>query len=536
MSKCKSYWKKPKSEYRGADVEKLLHDYLIHVDYHDYAENEFVAILRLCAMSGDFSKMNKSLHSASNRILNILKSFQSFKVGKKNIQCSEVIQDHAFFLFTRKTRITEAVLKLVVSNFNLNQKKSKYIQGILQLCQEGLFRNACLMAMILGISDKFHIKHFCIPMVLTNNSKQNLNLQTLLSRDGYLLNSKKAAEEMVSFLDKLSHNHRPQLVQIYDFYPNIKEEDRNYKLNYQIEKTIKTLANKWKLSTDLYPFSIKRKTLEPMYHWTKECLKGAIPLVNYRELLEDIVGEDLNLKEHADRMLKECEKKTLENESNPSKNETYFELPIPKENIYFVNSRELFTEFMNKLESSDDKFVGLDTESHVSNNKVCLLQISLSTEIFLLDWDLLLNILDKSGFDRFNATLFQKKIVVGFAVVDDVRNLAKSSPKMEESKKMKKNVIDLLNVKTEVLKLLDIDSNHKGLSGFCKSVLGLPLCKDEQIGNWSRRPLRQSQIVYAALDAWICPHILSTLQTKAEEQDKTDKFNHLIYGAKRREN
>jgi len=138
----------------------LLHDYLIHVDYHDYAENEFVAILRLCAMSGDFSKMNKSLHSASNRILNILKSFQSFKVGKKNIQCSEVIQDQAFFLFTRKTRITEAVLKLVVSNFNLSQKKSKYIQGILQLCQEGLFRNACLMAMILGISDKFSYQTF----------------------------------------------------------------------------------------------------------------------------------------------------------------------------------------------------------------------------------------------------------------------------------------------------------------------------------------------------------------------------------------
>ena len=76
--------------------------------------------------------------------------------------------------------------------------------------------------------------------------------------------------------------------------------------------------------------------------------------------------------------------------------------------------------------------------------------------------------------------------------------------------------------------MLGIDTDHRGLSGLCKSVLGQPLCKDEQIGNWSRRPLRASQVVYAALDAWICPHILLTLRSKAEAINKTDKFNKLI--------
>ena len=81
--------------------------------------------------------------------------------------------------------------------------------------------------------------------------------------------------------------------------------------------------------------------------------------------------------------------------------------------------------------------------------------------------------------------------------------------------------------------MLAMDTDHRGLSGLCKSVLGQPLCKDEQIGIWSKRPLRESQIVYAALDAWICPHILSTLQSKAQELNKTDMFNKLIYGAKK---
>jgi hypothetical protein len=42
----------------------------------------------------------------------------------------------------------------------------------------------------------------------------------------------------------------------------------------------------------------------------------------------------------------------------------------------------------------------------------------------------------------------------------------------------------------------------KGLSKLCASCLGRPLCKIWQMSNWGRRPLRDDQIVYAALDAY----------------------------------
>jgi len=51
-----------------------------------------------------------------------------------------------------------------------------------------------------------------------------------------------------------------------------------------------------------------------------------------------------------------------------------------------------------------------------------------------------------------------------------------------------------------------------GLSGLTASVLGRPLQKAEQISDWARRPLRSSQLTYAALDAFVGLEIFITVQ------------------------
>ena len=56
------------------------------------------------------------------------------------------------------------------------------------------------------------------------------------------------------------------------------------------------------------------------------------------------------------------------------------------------------------------------------------------------------------------------------------------------------------------------NSRKKGLSRLCVAVLGKPLSKIETQANWLKRPLRNSQIYYAGLDAYV----LIQLYTKLE--------------------
>ena len=80
-------------------------------------------------------------------------------------------------------------------------------------------------------------------------------------------------------------------------------------------------------------------------------------------------------------------------------------------------------------------------------------------------------------------------------------------------------------------------SKERGLSGLTERILGSPLDKNEQISDWSKRPLKSTQINYAALDAYCLIEIYDHLYEAANDnQSNMDKFHKLEQSLTKNEN
>lgn len=71
-------------------------------------------------------------------------------------------------------------------------------------------------------------------------------------------------------------------------------------------------------------------------------------------------------------------------------------------------------------------------------------------------------------------------------------------------------------------------SENRGLSGFVESLFGLPLDKRDQISHWDKRPLSESQTLYAALDAFVLLDLYKQILTLAETRGQTDHVLKVI--------
>ncbi|RCN43410.1 hypothetical protein ANCCAN_10601 [Ancylostoma caninum] len=231
-------------------------------------------------------------------------------------------------------------------------------------------------------------------------------------------------------------------------------------------------------------------------------------------------------------------------------------------NIIFVHTAadlHLLSVELKRLRDKDPTsplIVGLDAEwsAYVANSRATILQLSLRDRIFIIDlenrvelpasalrefFDLLF--LDKGilklGF-QFNEDLVQMRAAVPHCralfepenVVCVGRMVAELLERTEKLKDCDVVLNEVLppapksdeveqpeNTEDEVENPVDTNSSqpkspqgesvmqrtvNRGLSYMCERVLGRPLDKTEQCSVWDRRPLRSSQLRYAAMDAY----------------------------------
>jgi hypothetical protein len=147
-----------------------------------------------------------------------------------------------------------------------------------------------------------------------------------------------------------------------------------------------------------------------------------------------------------------------------------------------------------------ERVVAFDSEWFTAadgTTRVSTLQLAVQDSAWVVDL-----VLEDTSYQQALQKLvdhwFNSKIMLGFALKRDLHKLSEWSG----SKVSDTNCLDLQL-------LWNNQKSPPGLAACVYECSGKPLSKLEQCSDWSRRPLSESQLAYAGLDAAILPYLLA---------------------------
>ena len=187
--------------------------------------------------------------------------------------------------------------------------------------------------------------------------------------------------------------------------------------------------------------------------------------------------------------------------------------PVPRESgpqVHWITSDQELPSLCSELRR--EPFIGLDVETMIQNRTLCLIQIAASSGTYILD---ALELADLSPL---------ADVLEDAAVVKVIHNATFERSVLKRYGLSINGVVDTLHVSRRV-RGAKIPGGHS-LKIVCERELGLTLDKSEQVSDWSRRPLSDRQLAYAALDA----EVLLRLYTHFGRPAPADGENLSLWG------
>ena len=153
-------------------------------------------------------------------------------------------------------------------------------------------------------------------------------------------------------------------------------------------------------------------------------------------------------------------------------------------------------------EIREHKVIGFDTETKPSFTKgefhhISLIQLAIPEKVFLFR-------INHSGFTEPLQELFADPEIlkVGVGLRDDILGLQKLAPFNEAGFTELHDYVKDLGVR------------NTGLRKLAAILMAVRISKGQQTSNWENHTLTDSQIRYAATDAWICLEMYNLLDAK----------------------
>ncbi|NXM76407.1 MUT7 Exonuclease, partial [Serilophus lunatus] len=449
------------------------------------------------------------------------------------------------------------LLDPLISIYQLHTADRNYLlEHVSHLHLKGDYKEVAVLSIKLKLQPDQDVEKMCTPLLLQD--KANVV-------EDYVREYPELQSKLLQVLDtwcEPGFNIR-DITRPYQGLSTYKPEKFNRKT---LSKLVFRLLDRFNLDPALCPNAINQRHLKTLnYLFYKRFVEKTMTEENWADHIQNTVGENRCLQGHLVRLLlRHCERRaaarwarhcgvptdllphglaeelrelhiperveeaTKTDNYGDSKKKDYYQLPIPRENIHFLQTWEETLQCWEKV-LRPGQVVGIDMEwkpsfGMVGKPRVALLQVALKDEVFLLD---LLRLLEqaeeeeeKEKLPHFIQMLYSDAAItkLGYGMSGDLSSLVATCSALKDTEKQLQGVVDLLAVDKQV----DGQPEHsheergvrqpeKGLSLLVQHVLGKPLDKTEQLSNWEKRPLREEQILYAASDAYCLLEIYERL-------------------------